>query len=311
MVSGRQRGVIYLEGHNGKGGKGGFEPEQRRYLEGIAELAITAIAKSKRGESIRDERDTFRELHADDAIVGESDEIQNVKALALAAAAEDVTVLITGETGVGKEKVARLIHEHSCRAGHPMVAVNCGAIVDTLLASELFGVAKGAFTGAVARPGRLRRADNGTIFLDEIGEMTPEMQTRLLRVLQERTFEPVGSEEPVTVDVRVIAATNLDLEEAIPQKRFRADLYHRLNVLEIRVPPLRERTGDIPLLAAHFLKKFGAEKGVTGIEPDAMKALIAYPWPGNIRELENVIVSAMIQAKPGTIPVNPFKRSWC
>ena len=216
-------------------------------------------------------------------------------------------MLITGETGVGKEKVARFIHEHSRRAGHPMVAVNCGAIVDTLLASELFGVAKGAITGAVARPGRLRRAHNGTIFLDEIGEMTPEMQTRLLRVLQERTFEPVGSEEPVTVDVRVIAATNLDLDQAIQQKRFRADLYHRLNVLEIAVPPLRRRTGDIPLLAAHFLGKFGTPRGVSGIEPDAMKALIAYGWPGNIRELENVIVSAVIQAKPGTIRLEHFK----
>ena len=307
MVSGRQRGVVYLEGHNGNDGKGGFEPEHRRYLEGIAELAVAAIAKSKRDESIRDERDTFRELHADDEIVGESDEIQNVKALIRAAAEEDVTVLITGETGVGKEKVARAIHQLSRRANNLMVAVNCGAIVDTLLASELFGVAKGAFTGAVARPGRLRRADNGTIFLDEIGEMTPEMQTRLLRVLQERTFEPVGSEESVSADVRVIAATNVDLKEAIQQKRFRADLYHRLNVLEIPVPPLRQRTGDIPLLAAHFLKKFGVPRGVSGIEPDAMEALIAYPWPGNIRELENVIVSAVIQAKPGTVRVEHIR----
>jgi Nif-specific regulatory protein len=210
------------------------------------------------------------------------------------------TVLLRGETGTGKEVVARAIHESSPRRGKPLIKVNCAALPDTLLESELFGHEKGAFTGAEKRRlGRFELADTGTIFLDEIGDVTPAMQAKLLRVLQEREFERVGGNETVKVDVRVVAATHKNLEEAVKKGTFREDLYFRLNVFPIELPPLRKRRDDIPELARFFLTRFAGEAGKGHLQTfsaDATARLVAYPWPGNVRELENVIERAVILA---------------
>jgi two-component system, NtrC family, response regulator AtoC len=202
------------------------------------------------------------------------------------------TVLITGESGTGKELVARALHENSSRKGQPFIKINCAAIPKTLMESELFGYEKGAFTGAVSsKPGRFELASGGTLFLDEIGELPLEMQVKLLRVLQESEFERVGGIKTIKVDVRVIAATNRDLQKEVAQGNFREELYYRLNVVPISLPPLRERQSDISLLVTHFINKFNERlrKSVTGIEPEALTVLLGYPFPGNIRELENIL----------------------
>ena len=207
------------------------------------------------------------------------------------------TVLITGETGTGKEMVARLIHHRSSQAEMPLIKVNCAAIPDTLLESELFGHVRGAFTGATAtKRGKFTLADGGTIFLDEIGTMSPAIQSKLLRVLQEREFEPLGAERTQKVDVRVITATNRDLRLMVSEGRFQEDLYYRLNVIPIVIPPLRERREDIRVLAEHFVEKHCQRTGrrITGVEPDVMEALQRYTWPGNVRELENTIECAVV-----------------
>jgi two-component system response regulator HydG len=212
-------------------------------------------------------------------------------------APSEATVLITGESGTGKELIARSLHFNSPRREKPLVVVNCAAITETLLVSELFGHEKGAFTGAdKRREGRFKLADRGSIFLDEIGEMSPAMQAKLLRVLQEKEIQRVGGEETIRVDVRVIAASNRDLKAEVAQGRFREDLFYRLNVMPLNVPPLRERQEDIPLLAQHFMKKFAEKnrKTVKGFVPLAMDMLINYEWPGNVRELENAIERAVI-----------------
>ena len=214
----------------------------------------------------------------------------------------DTTVLLLGETGTGKEVFARLLHEHGPRRSRRFVAQNCGALPETLLESELFGHVRGAFTGAVAeRRGLFEEADGGTIFLDEVGEMSPAMQLRLLRVLQEGEIRRLGASQARKVDVRVIAATNVDLEAEIEAGRFRRDLYYRLSVFPIRLPPLRERAGDIPALAEHFLRIYRqrARRTVPGFTPEAMAALRAYPFPGNVRELENEVERAVMMADDG------------
>ncbi|HTM18863.1 MAG TPA: sigma-54 dependent transcriptional regulator [Kofleriaceae bacterium] len=206
------------------------------------------------------------------------------------------SVLITGESGTGKELVARALHTEGNRAGQPFVAVNCGAIPDELMESELFGHLKGAFTGAVAdKRGLFHEADGGTLFLDEIGELSLGLQVKLLRALQERKVKPVGATEEAEVDVRVIAATNRELEEEVARGAFRTDLYYRLNVIELRLPPLRQRKGDLPLLIEHFLRRFAAEQGkrIIGLTPAALRALEEYDFPGNVRELENIIERAV------------------
>jgi transcriptional regulator with GAF, ATPase, and Fis domain len=293
IVSGAVRGVLYMEGREVRVG---FEPEHLYFLKGIAEVAVVAIRLAEKIESMRNKVELLQqERHFDSQMVGQSEALQATEQLIRNAAASDATVLIIGETGTGKELIARRIHDLSRRADHAFVAVNCGGIVETLLQSELFGHAKGAFTGAMeARKGKLRQADGGTVFLDEIGELSMRMQAVLLRVLQDRTFEPVGKDETIQVDVRIIAATNVDLDEAVRQKTFRQDLLHRLNVILILIPPLRERREDIPLLAAHFLEKHRTRRNITGISPEAMEAMMSYEWPGNVRELENVIQAAII-----------------
>lgn len=231
-----------------------------------------------------------------DNIIGRTPKMRAIFDLISAVAPQSSRILITGESGTGKELVARAVHENSTRAQAPFITVNCGAFPETLLESELFGYLKGAFTGANEnRQGLFQAADGGTLFLDEIGNMSPTMQVKLYRVLQEGKVRPLGSTEEIGVDVRVIAATNRDMERAIAAGEFREDLFYRLSVIPIHVPPLRERREDIPLLARVFLERFckTMEKPVEGIEPAAMGQMEAYDWPGNVRELENTIESSV------------------
>lgn len=235
-----------------------------------------------------------------DEIMGESPQMQAVFRRIQTVAPTHSTVLIGGESGTGKELVARAIHQHSTRREKPFVKVNCAALAEGVLESELFGHERGAFTQAVKmKLGRFEIADGGTLFLDEIGESTPAMQVKLLRVLQEREFERVGGTRSITVDVRLVAATNQNLPDRIREGAFREDLFYRLNVVPIEVPPLRERRADIPLLVAHFLLKYNAEIGkkVSSVHPSAMELLTTHSWAGNVRELENAIERAVVLAQ--------------
>jgi transcriptional regulator with GAF, ATPase, and Fis domain len=251
-------------------------------------------------------------------IIGNSPALRRVLDLVEKVADSNSTVLITGETGTGKELIVRAIHDRSRRADQNLVPVNCGAIPEELLESELFGHVRGAFTNAVEnREGRFSLADSGTIFLDEIGDMRPNLQIKLLRVLQERSFEPVGSSKTVKVDVRIIAATNQDLEQAMQEKRFREDLFYRLNVIPINLPPLRERREDVPVLIQHFLERARSEgrSRVEGISNDALDLLCEYGWPGNVRELENLVERLVVLHGEGMIQVedlpSPFRPQTC
>lgn len=244
-----------------------------------------------------------KNIHSSDTLsnaVGLSKAFQHVCKMADKASSSNVTVLLTGETGVGKEVMAKGLHEHSERANEPFIAINCAAIPQDLIEAELFGVEKGAFTGATnSRSGRFERAHKGTIFLDEVVELSPRAQATLLRVLQEGEFERVGDNRTRTVDVRLIAATNEDLKQAVAEGRFRADLFYRLNVFPVNIPPLRDRRDDIPLLVDHFLDKYHAlyTKKTRGLSNRAMNAVMNYDWPGNIRELENIIERGIIMAE--------------
>jgi DNA-binding NtrC family response regulator len=246
-----------------------------------------------------------------DVLVGRSPKMLEVYKQIGRVAAQDVTVLITGESGTGKELIARAIYQHSHRLGECFMAVNCAALTDTLLESELFGHEKGAFTGADRRRiGRFEQCDKGTIFLDEVGDMSPATQSKVLRLLQEQSFERVGGHETITVDVRLISATNRNLDQMIADDEFRLDLFHRLNGFEIKLPPLREREGDLALLVDHFLKRFNVQlnKKITSISPETMTLLRNYSWPGNIRELQTAMRRAMLMATgptivPETLPV--------
>jgi two-component system response regulator HydG len=236
----------------------------------------------------------FRERYGLAHIVGRSAALRELLDRVVRVAPTDATVLITGESGTGKELIARALHVCSRRSDKPFVAVNCAAITETLLESELFGHAKGAFTGAVrARRGLFEEASGGTLFIDEIGETAPGFQVKLLRAIQEGEIRRVGESAAMQVDVRVIAATNQDLKQAVQQRRFREDLYYRLNVVPLRVPPLRERLEDVPLLAGHFLERYAKRSGARRtLSPDALEKLVAHDWPGNVRELENMIEQA-------------------
>jgi DNA-binding NtrC family response regulator len=239
-----------------------------------------------------------------DRIIGKSQKMVQLMDVVAQVAPTKASVLVTGESGVGKELVADAIHELSNRSSGPFVKVHCAALTESLLESELFGHEKGAFTGAVSmKKGRFELADGGTIFLDEIGEIDMATQVKLLRVLQEKEFERVGGEKSITVDVRIVCATNRDLQEEIEKGNFREDLYYRLNVVHLEVPPLRERKEDIPLLMTAFLTSFNQENGkhIEGFSPAAKRALLAYDWPGNIRELRNCIESAVVLSRNTTI----------
>ena len=242
-------------------------------------------------------RKKLAERHQYDEIIGKGDAMQGVFDLISRVARTDSTVLITGESGTGKELIAQAIHGNSNRCYMPFIAVSCGALPDSLLESELFGYEKGAFTGAEnSKKGRFEMANKGTLFLDEIGDISLKTQVDLLRVLQQRELMRLGSEEVIKVDVRILAATNRDLQKAIKENRFREDLYYRLNVISIHVPPLRERKEDIPLLVKAFIEKYCLElnKEVVKIAPSALQLLLGYDWPGNVRELENVIERALV-----------------
>jgi len=254
-------------------------------------------------------KDEYAEKFGFPKIVGVSRKMQEVSSLIQKVSGSSATVLLLGESGTGKELFARAIHQMSPRQGRPFVAINCAALPETLLESELFGHEKGAFTGAIAmKPGKFELADGGTLFLDEIGELSPAVQVKLLRVLQERTFERVGGTRSIEVDVRIVAATNADLAKAVREKRFREDLYFRLNVFPLTIPPLRERPEDIPALVEHFVAKFasGMRKNPPRVSQKAMKALMRYHWPGNVRELENFVERAVILNTTGVIEVEDF-----
>lgn len=272
------------------------------------DVLSATVASAVRVKHLRDEnlvlRRTVKGQYGLGNLVSQSEVMREVFRLVECVADSDSTVLLLGESGTGKELLAQTIHYHSPRRRGSLIPVNCGAIPETLLESELFGHEKGAFTGAVAtRVGRFELASGGTIFLDEIGDLSPPLQVKLLRVLQERTFERVGGTRTYKTDARVIAATNQDLEELVATKRFREDLYYRLNVVPIVVPPLRQRSEDIPLLVEHFINLFNERQGATlsGISGEAMMLLCQYSWPGNVRELSNVIERISILKRSGTI----------
>jgi len=245
-------------------------------------------------------------------ILSRSHRMMDIFAILPEVAESDSTVLVEGESGTGKELLARAIHDLSLRRKKPMVVVNCGALPDTLLESELFGYKSGAFTDAKRdKPGRFARAEGGTIFLDEIGDISPALQVRLLRVLQERVYEPLGSTEPVKADVRVVAATYRDLDEEVKVGRFRQDLYFRINVIRILLPPLRERKEDVPLLVQHFIDRMNRLRGkkITGLSSDTLTAFMQYDWPGNIRELENAIEHAFVLCHGGQVEFHHLPRT--
>jgi len=256
-------------------------------------------------------KEELEERYSFSNIIGRNARMQEIYNLIQTVSETSSTVLIQGETGTGKELVARAIHYNSSRKDKPFIKVSCAALPETLLESELFGYKRGAFTGAVKdKPGRFELADKGTIFLDEIGEIPLSIQVKLLRVLEEQEIEPLGSTRPIKVDVRIIAATNRDLKKAVREGKFREDLYYRLNVVSILLPPLRERQEDIPLLVRHFIKKFNKRMGkeIDSVSKEAMDALIDYAWPGNVRELENAIEHAFIYCKGRVIEVKDLPK---
>jgi DNA-binding NtrC family response regulator len=266
-------------------------------FEALAAVIERAMEKARLLQETRQLRDRLRERNALGHIVTSDPKMQVVLALVEQVGPSKASVLVTGESGTGKELIAEAIHAASPRAGKPFVRLHCAALAESLLESELFGHERGAFTGAVTRrEGRFKQADGGTLFLDEIGEIPGGTQVKLLRFLQERAFERVGGNETLKVDVRIIAATNRDLQAEIKKGAFREDLYYRLNVVTVELPPLRERKGDVAALASFFLRRYAAENGRTieGISDDALAKLTAYSWPGNVRELENVIERAVV-----------------
>ena len=294
-VQGKVLGAMYLDASS-PGAR--FDSDLLELVATLGNIAALAIENSRHMDRLGGEnRRLLEELNIHHSMIGESKAMHEVYGFVSRVAGRDSTVLISGESGTGKELVARAVHMNSGRADKPFVAINCAAITETLLESELFGHERGAFTGAVSqKKGKLEVAEGGTVFLDEIGELAVPMQAKLLRVLQEREFERVGGTRPIKLDVRLIAATNRDLKEASKSGAFRPDLYYRLNVVSLHMPPLRERREDIPMLAAFFATQYGekVKRRVAGISPEARVCLTRYDWPGNVRELENAIERAVV-----------------
>jgi Nif-specific regulatory protein len=295
MMFDRPLGVIYLDT---KEPAIQIDRDHLQLVTAIAGIAAVAIQNARHIEWLEGEnRRLLEDVNIEHNMIGESPVMRQVYQLISKVAPTDSTVLISGESGTGKELAARAIHQNSKRNTKPFVAVNCAALAESLLESELFGHEKGAFTGAVAqKKGRLEIAEGGTLFLDEVGEIPPPLQVKLLRVLQEREFERVGGTRTIKVDIRLVAATNQDLEHAIDQGTFRQDLYYRLNVVSIEMPPLRIRREDIPLLASYFVEKYSAKcnRRVNGISAEARVLIRDYDWPGNVRELENAMERAVV-----------------
>jgi len=294
VVRGQPPAAIYLAAR----GRAAFAEDHLQFVTAVAR--ITGLAFENVRHLARLQRETERlqsDLQLTHSLVGESPPIRRAYERIARVARSDSTVLIVGETGTGKELAARAIHLNGARARRPFIAINCAALAEQLLESELFGHERGAFTGAIAqKKGRFELAQGGTLFLDEVGELAPALQSKLLRILQERAFERVGGTREIKADVRVISATNRNLPAEIARGRFREDLYFRLNVVSVAMPPLRERQIDIPVLARHFVAKHGrkCDRRIGGFSPEAMGALMSYDWPGNVRELENAIERAVV-----------------
>jgi len=287
--------------------EGAYDYIEKPFCPERAELLVEKLVEHQRllEENIALQQ-KLEEHYQFENIIAKSSRMQQVIEVIKVVARSNATVLITGETGTGKEVVARAIHSQSHRREKPFIAVSCAALPESLLESELFGHEKGSFTGAYAqKKGKFEAANRGTLFLDEIGEMSVNIQVHLLRILEEKAFTRVGGNELIKVDVRVISATNRDMKAAVAGGQFREDLYYRLNVVNIELPPLKERKEDIPLLAQHFLKKFTLEnrKEITGFSPQAIDFLLSYEWPGNVRELENAIERAVILAQNSLIGI--------
>src|SRR5205809_384538 len=302
--------------------EGRFTTEDEHFLVALANQAAVALENSVALSELETRRQELLELNlhlrreveerfTSKNIVGTSSKIQDVRSMIDRTADSAVSVLVTGENGTGKELSARAIHYQSQRRSKPFVAVNCAALPESLVESELFGIEKGVATGVERRVGRIESANGGTLFLDEIGDLSLSAQAKLLRVLQEREVEWVGGRKPVPVDIRLVAATNKDLKEELRQNRFRQDLFFRLNVIHIHMPPLREVRTDIPLLATHFLRKQAKEIGrhAESFSQDALKALMAYNWPGNIRELENEVKRAVVLARTKQIELQDLSET--
>jgi transcriptional regulator with GAF, ATPase, and Fis domain len=295
IINGDVQGVIYLDTRNRNHC---FDQNHLQVMAGVASLASLALENVGLWEGLREENQRLRsEINVEHDMVGSSPRLREIIEIIQRVAPTTSTVLIQGESGTGKELVARAIHRTSPRAESPFVAINCAALTESLLESELFGHEKGAFTGAIGqKKGRIEIASGGTLFLDEIGELALGMQAKLLRVLQEREFERLGGSRPIKVDIRLIAATNRDLQQSVAQGTFRPDLYYRLNVVSLTTPPLRDRRDDIPLLADSFLEKFSGKCNIRkkSLSPEALSALQQYDWPGNVRELENAMERAVV-----------------
>jgi Nif-specific regulatory protein len=295
IMLGRTLGVIYLDT---KEPETLFDKDHLQLASAISAITAVAIENARHIEWLVSENQRLiADFNIEHNLVGESPRIREVLQFISKVAPTDSTVLLSGESGTGKELAARAIHLNSLRANKPFMAVNCAALAESLLESELFGHEKGSFTGALMnKKGRLEVADGGTVFLDEIGEVSPALQVKLLRVLQEREFEKVGGTRSIKVDIRVITATNRDLEKAVNDGTFRQDLYYRLNVVNLEMPPLRDRPEDIPLLANYFAAKYSEKcnRRISGIDPEAQARLRNYDWPGNVRELENAIERAVV-----------------
>ena len=296
-------GVVAVADKEARGGQAHYDEEDATFLRSLALLAAPAIASGReldeahrRRLALEEENRVLRaEVEGETGLVGESSGLRGVVELVRRIAPTDVTVLVRGESGTGKEKIARLIHALSTRHAKPFVALNCAAVPETLLEAELFGIERGVATGVSARVGKIELATGGTLFLDEVGDLTPSLQAKLLRVVQEREVEPVGARQGIHVDVRLLTATNRNLEEMIEAGEFRTDLYYRLRVVELTLPPLRERREDIALLAYHFLRLHGRKLGreALTIGRGALEVLLRHDFPGNVRELENVLEAAI------------------
>ncbi len=301
-VTGRVLGMIYLDSTIPDAR---FDEERLQFLTALSEIAAVAVDNARYVELLLGENRRLREeISVQHSMVGESGALQQVYQFISRVSKSDSSVLITGESGTGKELVARAIHENSNRSTQPFIAINCAALTETLLESEFFGHEKGAFTGAMAqKKGKLEVADGGTVFLDEIGEMAPSLQAKMLRVLQEHAFERVGGTRSIQVNVRIVAATNRNLQEAIKQGHFRLDLFYRLNVVSIHMPPLRDRKQDIPLLTQYFLSRVckNLKRPAMTISQSALAYLMQYDWPGNIRELENAVERAVVLGSSDTV----------
>ena len=294
VVRDRSLGALYFSAIHAEA----FGAEDLQFATAVATVAAIALDNLRYLSWLDRERSRLQEdLERDHNLVGRSAAMRRIYSVVAKVAQSDATVLITGETGTGKELVARAIHLNGIRAKRPFVAINCAALTESLLESELFGHERGAFTGAVTqKKGKLEVADGGTVFLDEIGELAPALQSKLLRALEVGEFERVGGTRPVRVDIRLLSATNRNLTDEIRAGRFRTDLYHRINVVKIHMPPLRERREDIPTLASHFVERLGRKAGrpLRGIAPEALQYLVEHEWPGNVRELENTIERAIV-----------------